>query len=102
MIVLLRLRRARGVLVDHPGPVFDNEGAAEVTCLAHQTEEPGGRYTDREMRNTGEVLSLMKYYTSHGTKPYCDNAAATGSDEAWAQLHVDLGGTTATGPSVLP
>jgi hypothetical protein len=85
-----------------PGPAFDNEGGAAVSCLAHQTAEPGARYTDREMRNTGEVLALMKYYTAHGAKPFCDSAVASESDKAWALLYVDLGGTTGKVPSVLP
>jgi len=74
------------------GPTFDNEGGAELSCLTHQADEPGARYTDREMRNTGAVLALMRYYTANGTKPFCDDAAASESDRAWAQLYVDLGG----------
>lgn len=85
-----------------PGPVFNNEGAAEVSCIAHQTEEPGARYLDREMRNTSEVLAMMRYYTSHGAKPFCDNAPASETDKAWARIYVDLGGTTEKVPSVLP
>jgi hypothetical protein len=83
-----------------PGPVFNNEGAVEVTCLVHQTEEPGARYTAREMRRTDDVLALMRYYTAHGAKPFCDNAAPGESDKAWAQVYVDLGGTTEKVPTV--
>lgn len=84
-----------------PGPVFNNEGGAEVSCLVHQTGTPGARYTDREMRDTGEVLALMKYYTGNGAKPFCDGAAADESDRAWARVYVDLGGTEEKVPSVL-
>lgn len=76
-----------------PGPVFDNEGAREVSCMAHQTEQPGGRYTEQEMRNTGEVLALMRYYTANGTRSYCDASPASDADKAWAQVYVSLGGT---------
>jgi hypothetical protein len=97
-----RLVVALGVLVavagcsspPAPGPVFDSEGGQEVSCMVHQAEPPGARYLEREMRNTSEVLALMRYYTANGTKPYCDAAPATDADRAWAQLYVNLGGTS--------
>lgn len=84
-----------------PGPVFDDEAAADISCLTHQAGEPGARYTDRELRNSAEVLALMRYYTAHGAKPFCDGAPAAESDRAWAQVYVDLGGTTEKVPAVL-
>jgi hypothetical protein len=84
-----------------PGPVFNNEDAQDVACMAHQTESPGARYTTPEMRNTGEVLALMRYYTSNGAKPYCDATPSSPADKAWAQQYVDLGGTTEKVPTVL-
>ncbi len=84
-----------------PGPVFNNEGEAEVTCMVHQTEEPGARYIDEQMRDTAEVLALMRYYTANGAKPFCDGASATAADTAWAQLYVDFGGSTEKVSSVL-
>ena len=84
-----------------PGPVFDDEGARDLTCMAHQTGAPGARYTDEGMRNTGEVLALMRYYTGNGAKPFCDAAAATTADMAWAQEYVDLGGTAAKVPTIV-
>lgn len=87
------------------GPVFDNEGGAEVTCMAHQPDEPGTRYTDKatrdELKNTGEILAVMKYYTSNGAKPYCDNQPASDVDRAWGQLYDDLGGTPEKIPTLL-
>lgn len=83
------------------GPVFDDEAAAEVSCLVHQDGEPGARYVDREMRETGSVLALMRYYTAHGAKPFCDGAPAGESDRAWAQVYLDLGGAAEKVPSVL-
>ncbi len=84
-----------------PGPVFDNEGAQDVACMVHQTTTPGARYTAAELRNTGEVLALMRYYTANGAKPYCDASPATAADQAWAQEYVDLGGTGEMVPTVL-
>ncbi len=84
-----------------PGPVFNNEGAQEVACMAHQSDRPGARYTDLDQRNTGEVLALMRYFTANGAKPYCDATPATDADKAWAQVYVDLGGTTPMVPTVL-
>lgn len=74
-----------------PGPVFDNESGSELTCLRHQPQPPGPRYTDEAMRSTGETLSLLRYYTAHGRKPFCDGQAPTGTDKQWAQLYVTLG-----------
>lgn len=76
-----------------PGPVFDDEGRQDVACMAHQPEEPGARYTDREMRDSAEVLTMLRYYTANGTKPYCDGAPATETDRAWARTYLELGGT---------
>lgn len=84
-----------------PGPVFDNEGGAEVSCMAHQTEEPGARYSDEELRDTAEVLALMRYYTANGAKPFCDGAPPTAADTAWARLYVDFGGASEKVSSVL-
>lgn len=81
--------------------VFDNEGGQPVTCLTHQTGEPGPSYLDPAERDTGQVLALMKYYTQHGAMPFCDGAPAGESDRAWAQAYLDLGGSTEKVSSVL-
>lgn len=83
------------------GPVFDSEGGQPVNCLVHQTGEPGAAYTDRDQRDTGRVLALMRYYTAHGTLPFCDGAAASDSDRGWAQTYIDLGGTADKVASVI-
>ncbi|USX52312.1 hypothetical protein [Lentzea sp. HUAS12] len=74
-----------------PGPVFDNENGADLTCLRHQSQPPGSRYTDESMRGTGETLALLRYYTAHGRKPFCDGQSPNGNDKQWAQLYVTLG-----------
>ena len=74
-----------------PGPVFDDEGKADVTCLKHQTSAPGARYSDEGMRRSDEVLPLLRYYTAHGRKPFCDGAGTSRNDKAWADLYVRLG-----------
>lgn len=74
-----------------PGPVFDNESGTELTCMRHQSQPPGPRYTDEAMRGTGETLSLLRYYTAHGRKPFCDGQVPTDIDKQWAQLYVTLG-----------
>lgn len=81
--------------------VFNNEGGQAVTCLTHQVDEPGVTYTDPEQRDTGQVLALMRYYTAHGTMPFCDGAPAGDSDRAWAQVYVDLGGSAEKVSSVV-
>jgi hypothetical protein len=74
-----------------PGPVFDNEGAVDLTCLAHQANTPGARYTDEDLRRTDEVMPLLRYYTANGRKPFCDGTSPTESDRAWAELYIRLG-----------
>ena len=75
-----------------PGPVFDNEGGAAITCMKHQPASPGARYTDPAMKNTAEILNgPLRYYTANGRKPYCDRATATEIDKQWAQLYVTEG-----------
>lgn len=89
----LALAALAGCSAPDPGPVFDDEGGRAVACLTHQTEEPGARYTDREERNSGEVFAMMRYYTAHGARPFCDGAPADEADRAWARTYLDLGGT---------
>ncbi|WP_231104654.1 hypothetical protein [Haloechinothrix halophila] len=43
------------------------------------------------MRRSEETMTLLRYYTSHGRKPYCDGAGPTDVDRAWARLYVELG-----------
>lgn len=76
---------------DDGGPVFNAEGGRDVPCMTHQTEPPGNRYTDPELRNTGEVLRVLRYYTAHGAKGYCDRAGPTEADRTWAEFYVDQG-----------
>ncbi|WP_394619942.1 hypothetical protein JNUCC0626_12810 [Lentzea sp. JNUCC 0626] len=84
-----------------PGPVFDNENGTELTCLRHQPQPPGPRYTDESMRSTGETLSLLRYYTAHGRKPFCDSQKPTDTDKQWAQLYVTLGADRANVTTLL-
>lgn len=77
---------------DDGGPVFNDEGGRELSCMQHQPEPPGSRYTaDPAHRNTGELLAVLRYYTAYGKKPYCDGAPPTDVDRAWAELYVQLG-----------
>lgn len=74
-----------------PGPRFDDESARELTCMKHQQEPPGTRYTDAALRRTDEILALLRYYTAHGAKPYCDGKGPTETDRRWAGIYVRLG-----------
>ena len=76
---------------DDGGPVFNNEGGRELSCMQHQTEPPGSRYTDPVRRNTAESLAVLRYYTAYGSKPYCDGASPTDTDRAWAEVYVQQG-----------
>jgi hypothetical protein len=78
-----------------PGPRFDDEttsgAASDLTCLKHQPQPPGTRYTDDTHRRTGETLALLRYYTANGAKPYCDGAGPTDIDRQWVDIYVRLG-----------
>ncbi len=57
--------------------------ATPVECQQHQQEEPGAAYTGGEGGDTGKIFQLLKYWTAHGDKPYCDGEPATEVDRAW-------------------
>jgi hypothetical protein len=91
VIVLVMLLAAACAGEPEPGPRFDNESARELTCMKHQRERPGIRYTDPALRRTDETLALLRYYTANGTKPYCDGKGPTEADRRWADVYVRLG-----------
>jgi len=78
-----------------PGPRFDDEtpgGAGrDLTCMKHQPQPPGTRYTDDRSRRIDETLALLRYYTENGGKPYCDGKAPTTIDRQWVDIYVHLG-----------
>lgn len=88
---LLMLAGCSTPTTPEPGPLFDNEGQAEVRCMRHQTAPPGARYIDPQLQRTEEAMVLLRYYTANGDKPYCDGDGPGEADRAWAKLYVDLG-----------
>jgi hypothetical protein len=91
VVLCALLVAACGTSSAEPGPVFDDEGGTELTCLKHQAAPPGARYSEEGMRNSAEVLNLLRYYTANGRKSYCDGAGASADDKAWGELYVKLG-----------
>lgn len=87
----LTLLAVAGCGGDSGGPLFDADGGGDIACMRHQVEPPGSRYTDPERRNTGEVLQVLRYYTAHGLKGYCDKAGPTAADRAWVEFYVGQG-----------
>ncbi|WP_233224098.1 hypothetical protein [Amycolatopsis sp. CA-128772] len=84
-----------------PGPVFDNEGNRPVSCMKHQPAGPGARYLDPAQVRTDETLPLLRYYTANGRKAYCDRAAPSDADRAWAGVYVSLGAERANVAGIL-
>jgi hypothetical protein len=84
-----------------PGPLFDNEGGVALTCMKHQPALPGTRYTDLALRNTVEILNVLRYYTANGNKPYCDRNPATGIDKEWAKFYLAQGTVRSNVASIL-
>lgn len=76
--------------------LLDDQRQASVTCMAHQSQQPGRLYTGgAQAGDTAHILQMMQYYTSNGAKPYCDGARPTAIDRSWARLYVSLGGQVA-------
>ncbi|MGV9270456.1 hypothetical protein ACWDRR_38115 [Kitasatospora sp. NPDC003701] len=72
---------------------FDSQDAApSATCIQHQHQSPGRRYTGRENSDPRSVLEMMRFYTANGTKAFCDGKPATDTDRRWTELYVALGG----------
>jgi hypothetical protein len=86
---------ACSVVAPDPGPRFDDETTAaavhDLTCMKHQPQPPGTRYTDDTARRTDETLALLRYYTANGALPYCDGNGPTDIDRQWVDLYVRLG-----------
>lgn len=72
---------------------FDAGGSEDITCMEHQSAEPGPAYTSGDDADTAAILTVFRYYVANGSKPYCDEQPPTDTDKLWAQLVVDLGGS---------
>ncbi len=68
------------------GPFEAGSGTAPLACMRHQPHTPDAHYTD----DTARSLTLLRYYTSNGARPYCDHRPSTSADRAWARLYVRL------------
>ncbi|WP_327064591.1 hypothetical protein OG500_01930 [Kitasatospora sp. NBC_01250] len=76
--------------------VFDARATtASRTCQAHQTQQPGHRYTAGPGADTESILMMMRYYTANGTKTFCDGHPPTPTDVRWMDLYQALGGEPA-------
>ena len=70
---------------------FDDEQQSDISCMKHQEQAPGEEYFDEGNWDTVVSLSLLRYYTSNGAKPYCDGKTATDADQGWRRLYVQMG-----------
>lgn len=76
-----------------PDGSFDAQpGTPSPSCLPHQTQVPGVRYTGGQAADPRAVLEMMRFYTAHGTKAFCDGGPATATDREWISLYGRLGG----------
>lgn len=80
---------------------FDPGDSDEITCMEHQSDEPGTAYTSGEDGDTAAILAVFRYYVTNGSKPYCDGEPPTDTDRLWAKLVVDLGGSEASVAPIL-
>ncbi|WP_112261339.1 hypothetical protein [Lentzea terrae] len=70
---------------------FDDEQQSDISCMKHQEQQPGEEYFDEGNWDTVVSLSILRYYTTNGAKPYCDGEEATAADQAWRKLYVQMG-----------
>ncbi|MBA3524724.1 MAG: hypothetical protein H0T85_09280 [Geodermatophilaceae bacterium] len=73
---------------------FVTGAEADISCMEHQSQSPGTAYTGGEDGDTAAILSVFRYYVANGAKGYCDGDPPTDEDLEWAQLVVDLGGSS--------
>ncbi|MFG2823332.1 hypothetical protein ACGFX4_28370 [Kitasatospora sp. NPDC048365] len=72
---------------------FDAQPSApSPSCIQHQQQEPGSRYTSGPSADPRSVLEMMRFYTANGTKAYCDGKPPTDTDRHWTALYTKLGG----------
>ena len=70
--------------------------AAPLTCLAHQSDQPGVAYTAGEGADTAAIFTMLKYFTANkSVTAYCDGKVPTKIDRTWARLYIDLGAEAA-------
>ncbi|WP_018655700.1 hypothetical protein [Actinomadura flavalba] len=77
---------------DDHGPFRAGASPEPVTCMEHQPHAPDPAATGGTARN----LTVLRYHTANGLRPYCDGGPPTRNDRAWADLHVTLGGDAAS------
>ncbi|MFI8085328.1 hypothetical protein ACIF6L_31625 [Kitasatospora sp. NPDC086009] len=72
---------------------FDAQpGTPSPSCLQHQAQDPGTKYTGGEKSDPRSVLEMMRFYTANGTKAFCDGKPPTDTDRRWTDLYAGLGG----------
>ncbi|MER8188542.1 hypothetical protein [Kitasatospora sp. NPDC094015] len=85
------------------GGSFDAQpGTPSPSCIQHQSQEPGARYTGGEKSDPRSVLEMMRFYTANGTKAFCDGKPPTDIDRRWTELYATLGGDPSHVPQPNP
>ncbi len=76
-----------------PDGSFDAQpGTPSPSCIQHQSQDPGTKYTSGETSDPRSVLEMMRFYTANGTKAFCDGEPPTDTDRHWTDLYAKLGG----------
>ena len=78
------------------GATFVLPDTETVECQEHQEREPSSAYAGDENSDTVAMLDLLRYWTAHGDKPYCDGEPPTEIDLMWAQTVERLRGGSST------
>lgn len=59
-------------------------------CMDHQGRPPSQDDSSSQL-DVAQRLMLLRYYTAHGSQPFCDQAPASADDLAWMRLFVAQG-----------
>ncbi|MFC9328829.1 hypothetical protein [Kitasatospora sp. NPDC057015] len=91
-MILLPLPLLAACAADTDGSFDAQPGTPSPSCIQHQNQEPGTRYTGGETSDPRSVLEMMRFYTANGTKVFCDGKPPTSTDRRWTELYAKLGG----------
>lgn len=75
-----------------PATGFDAT-ASSAACMDHQHHRPTA--ADTTGGDTVRSLTMLRYYTTHGSQPFCDGKPATVTDLAWMRDYVAQGADAA-------
>ncbi len=89
---VVALAAALGACSSSP-PARPTEGAFDAStqpgCMRHQQHGPNS--LDKGKPDIARSLTVLRYYTTYGSGPFCDRKAASANDLTWMRFYVAQG-----------